>query len=143
MITSEPSVIINDIRDTIYHGFTTDPSLGIIYVNQTGVSRVHVHISGELTSEMTASPDGSKDYVTMLTSVVRNGLPNDSSCAIRTRQTRISRSQPSFDIYLEFKTVLAQEDYLQVFAFVEGMPDSLSIEIKDCDFEVDLVKANY
>jgi hypothetical protein len=133
VVTSEPSVLINDVQDVVYHGMTTDRSLGIQYIPRTGIWTIMVHICAQWDLKTTNPSTLLSPSHKLLTSIVRNGLPNDSYCVLRTRETNISTMHP-FEVLLFFQVLLTKEDYIQVFAVDEGAPDSLALRINSVEW---------
>lgn len=130
LIGQDPSVFLNDATETFYCKMTTDPSLGIIYIPCTGIYQISVVINGLYPSGQTST--------SLVTSVVRNGFPNDPSTILRSVTTTLVPNA-NFQIVYKFQTHLNGEDYVQVFDQNENLSD-FSLTRNSYDFIVSLLK---
>jgi hypothetical protein len=111
VVSSDPTVLVNNATESVHNIITADPALGILYSPSTALYEIRADINLVLDETVTSS-----QIVRVM--VVKNGLPNDSAATLLQVEQGLTPGLPQV-VSLSGKRILKGEDYIQVFWQVE------------------------
>jgi len=133
-VSSEPMILVNNATDTIYNILTTDPSVGILYIPTSAVYEIDLQLNFVLES---------LDASLVNISIVKNGLPTDSSAILFSIDQGLNPGLPQVITFHGFR-FLKSEDFIQVFIILENNNQdenaTIRLTLLNFDFSIKLLK---